>query len=255
MNEAVPVAQLILNLVAVCGGGVVLKLYVANLKASVAAKEATTETAEKNRDFWKDKFHELEKRSPEVVEKSLAERIQIRDAELERYRADKEQNSAALRDTEIKKAALEQDLARTQGFRAMLAMEGDDDQDLTDVASAAPSETVPSPTTITVDLIGEVAVDSGQLMITDPCYVDSEWQEEPYGSGAIAERDHNAAFNYSYDGACRSTTGEEGHGQLAFTRGHTGAGVAFGTAWGDGFYPVYAEKHDGRIVRVYVNVG
>ena len=29
-------------------------------------------------------------------------------------------------------------------------------------------------------LIGVVGVDSGQLMICDPCYIDSEWQEKEY---------------------------------------------------------------------------
>jgi hypothetical protein len=30
-------------------------------------------------------------------------------------------------------------------------------------------------------LIGYVGVDSGQLMICDPCYIDSEWIKEPFG--------------------------------------------------------------------------
>lgn len=28
--------------------------------------------------------------------------------------------------------------------------------------------------------IGHVAVDSGQLLLCDPCYIDSEWKEEPF---------------------------------------------------------------------------
>ncbi len=42
---------------------------------------------------------------------------------------------------------------------------------------------------------------------------------------------------------------------LALEKAHEGAGIAFQTGWGDGMYPAYAEKQDGRIVRVYVNVG
>ncbi|PVW02516.1 hypothetical protein DEA06_15330 [Microbacterium sp. Gd 4-13] len=62
-------------------------------------------------------------------------------------------------------------------------------------------------------------------------------------------------FHYSYDVACQATLSGGGHGELAFEKGHAGAGFAFGTAWGDGIYPVYAEENDGRIVRVYVNIG
>ena len=61
---------------------------------------------------------------------SLAERIQIRDAEITRFKADKEFDKIALRSLEIDKARLEKDLFRTQGFRTMLALEeGYDDDD------------------------------------------------------------------------------------------------------------------------------
>src|SRR5699024_11591410 len=62
-------------------------------------------------------------------------------------------------------------------------------------------------------------------------------------------------FNYSYNGACQPTESEEGYGELRYQLGHTGAAVVFGSGWGDGFYPVFAEKHNGRIMRVYVYTG
>jgi hypothetical protein len=108
---------------------------------------------------------------------------------------------------------------------------------------------------IEVVYIGEVAVDSGQLMVTDPCYIDQEWRRESLVLASDLERADGTSYGYSYNGACNATLSGGGHGQLAFGLGHAGAGVAFRTAWGDGGYPVYAEKHDGRIVRVYVNVG
>lgn len=61
-------------------------------------------------------------------------------------------------------------------------------------------------------------------------------------------------FTYSYNGACQATLSES-YGELVYGNGHPGAGVVFQSGWGDGFYPVYGEKHDGRIMRVYVNVG
>ncbi|MGW6263720.1 DUF4241 domain-containing protein, partial [Streptomyces sp. NPDC055085] len=209
-----------------------------------------------SRDHWREKAEDLEKRSPEVVEKSLAERIQIRDAEINRFKEDKEFDKIALRTLEIDKAELEQDLFRTQGFRAMLALEDgydDDDEPRDEVEPALPAEEAPK--SIEVTYIGEVGVDSGQLMVTDPCYIDQEWQREQFVLVRDEERADDAVYNYSYNGACNATLNGSGHGQLAYKLGHAGAGVVFHTAWGDGGYPVYAEKHDGRIVRVYVNVG
>jgi len=113
LTEVVGVIQLILNGAALVAGAVVWKLYVDNLKAASAVKDATIENVEKSRDFWKLKAEDLEKRSPEVVEKSLAERIEIRDAEIVRVKADQEVNKIALRALEIEKARLEQDLFRT----------------------------------------------------------------------------------------------------------------------------------------------
>ncbi|WP_300267353.1 hypothetical protein [Microbacterium sp.] len=256
VSEWVSVIQLLLNAGALIGGAVVWKLYVDNLKAVSEVKDATLEAAEKSRDFWKDKAQELEKRSPEVMEKVLEERIQIRDGEVARLKADKEFDAIAVRALEKDKAELEQDLFRAQGFRAMLALEDEAyGEDSPSIESGDDLDETDVPPQIEVDLIGEVAVDSGQLMVTDPCYIDSEWRREPFAVEGPVERTEDTVFNYSYDGACRSTLSGGGHGELGFAKGHAGAGVAFGTAWGDGMYPVFAEKHDGRIVRVYVNVG
>src|SRR5699024_4875352 len=62
-------------------------------------------------------------------------------------------------------------------------------------------------------------------------------------------------FNYSYCGACQATESEEGYGELRYQLGHTGAAVVCGSGWGDGFYPVFADKNNGRIMRVYVMTG
>jgi hypothetical protein len=47
---------------------------------------------------------------------------------------------------------------------------------------------------------------------------------------------------FSYQGCCAATGGSESYGQLNYTMGHAGAGVAFSTGVGDGVYPVYAYK-------------
>ncbi len=84
-------------------------------------------------------------------------------------------------------------------------------------------------------LIGHVGVDSGQLVLVDPCYIDDQWD----GS--------------TYNKVCDATSSENLAGTLPYARGHEGFLVAFGTGYGDGFYPVYAEyNEEGRVARVTV---
>lgn len=134
------------------------------------------------------------------------------------------------------------------------------------------------------ELIGHVGVDSGQLLLCDPCYIDSEWEKEDfrdlrvfkhketgeeltypldfsnfqeiipkYGKNMndlIATEDWKQIFDssskhpFSYNSCCKKTLSEKGHGQLDYKMGHPGVGVAFSTAFGDGVYPVYAIYGD-----------
>ena len=96
-------------------------------------------------------------------------------------------------------------------------------------------------------LIGHFAVDSGQAMIGDPCYLD-DW--EPWRSDSLEPFDNHVqkAGEYSYLGACGVTL-KEGYGELG-----TATAVAFSTGYGDGLYPVYAEiNEDGRVAKIYVD--
>ena len=129
-------------------------------------------------------------------------------------------------------------------------------------------------------LIGKVGVDSGQLLITDPCYIDSEWKKEPFesqydgwfifpdgkeemvkhcskrwfelidrgnnGEIKIEERPNpkkKAKSNFSYNAVSQATIQAQ-HAQLKYEQGHDGVGVAFRTGFGDGCYPVYAKIKD-----------
>jgi hypothetical protein len=99
---------------------------------------------------------------------------------------------------------------------------------------------------MTTTLIGRFAVDSGQAMIGDPCYLE-EWK--PWQSDEIAfDEHHNKVGEYGYLGACNATL-TKGYGEL-----NAGSSVVFNTGYGDGVYPVYAElDEDGRIVKITVN--
>lgn len=84
-------------------------------------------------------------------------------------------------------------------------------------------------------IIGYCGVDSGQILLIDPCYV---WDDnfnvggEPTGG--------------NYDAACRITLGDNGAGEVA-------GGVATRTAYGDGAYPVTATYSGNRIVSITID--
>lgn len=131
--------------------------------------------------------------------------------------------------------------------------------------------------------LGVVGVDSGQLMVCDPCYIGSEWKgddfkvkrqvrvkatgkivDAPMGTdgrtwddeftkgltwnqaiakGIIEHVELEQTGEFSYDGCCHATIDGYG-GQLNFTMGHAGAGVVFTSGLGDGRYEVLAKIVD-----------
>lgn len=67
-------------------------------------------------------------------------------------------------------------------------------------------------------LIGHVSVDSGQIVLVDPCYVEQ---------------------GLDYEEVCNTTLSDDQAG--AWMNGHA---VATSTGYGDGSYPVYVEYED-----------
>lgn len=90
-------------------------------------------------------------------------------------------------------------------------------------------------TTTRTELIGWCAVDSGQIVITDPSYL-TDWKNNKMGDTGLGD--------YSWSGACATTLTDKSAGQLNFPAGHAGAGVVARTGLGDGYYPVYATYAD-----------
>jgi hypothetical protein len=95
-------------------------------------------------------------------------------------------------------------------------------------------------------LLGTVGVDSGQVMVCDPCYIGSEWQKDD-DKKELFDKSNEGKF--SYGGCCIATMSEKLGGQLKYKLGHAGAGVAVSSGYGDGGYPVYAEYNDEGIVK------
>ena len=78
--------------------------------------------------------------------------------------------------------------------------------------------------------IGECGVDSGQILLIDPCYV----YKDEYGSGG------------NYDECCQITLSDD-------KAGETTLGVVTSTYSGDGVYPVYATTDEyGAIMSVEI---
>ena len=101
------------------------------------------------------------------------------------------------------------------------------------------------PMTILTDLIyaGSFAVDSGQAMVGDPCYLD-EWDTNKNEEWNIEGKEGK----YSYLGAS-ATTLENGYGALDI-----GKAIVFNTGYGDGIYPVYVQlSDDNRVTMVVID--
>lgn len=89
-------------------------------------------------------------------------------------------------------------------------------------------------------LLGHVGVDSGQLMIIDPFYVDShQWHSQG---------------RHTYNQICRITASPQHGGALPYDLGHEGLAVAFQSGCGAGVYATVGEVPGGdrRIKRVEV---
>jgi len=81
--------------------------------------------------------------------------------------------------------------------------------------------------------IGVVGVDSGQLLICDPCYIDHE------GEGTeLNDYDHMLELRAKTGGGDLNKAAH--FLQLNYDKGHKGLGVVFDSGLGDGVYAVVA---------------
>jgi hypothetical protein len=91
-------------------------------------------------------------------------------------------------------------------------------------------------------LIGYAAVDSGQMMVCDPYYIDNQWEGD--NMDFDQEPNENGLYPFNYGGCATATLSEKQAGAMHFKKGFEGAGVVFSTGFGDGLYPVYATFSD-----------
>jgi hypothetical protein len=92
-------------------------------------------------------------------------------------------------------------------------------------------------------LAGHFAVDSGQAMVGDPCYLDN-WDTNKNDDWNTDGKEGQ----YSYHGAS-ATTIANSYGELG-----NGTAVVFNTGYGDGLYPVYVVLNgDDRVSKVIID--
>jgi hypothetical protein len=103
---------------------------------------------------------------------------------------------------------------------------------------------------ITGTQIGQVAVDSGQIMIIDPCYINKDFCNEFDGTYEDKQR---GSYEMNYNGCCEATLNEKGYGAIG-NEYVDALAIASRTTYGDGVYPVYAEFNDnGQITSLTIN--
>lgn len=94
---------------------------------------------------------------------------------------------------------------------------------------------------MTEKLIGHIGVDSGQMMLCDPCYIDSLWQKKERSEDfAASVAGSEGEFNYL--GAAQATLSDKRAGILDIS-----TAAVCSTGWGDGLYPVYVTYEGSRI--------
>ena len=94
MNDIISYIQLGANAFALGIAGIIYSAYIKNLNSFLKLKDDKVSTIEQNLKLWKDKAEQLEKKSPEHVEKILNDRIKIREDEIERLSLDKEKHKS-----------------------------------------------------------------------------------------------------------------------------------------------------------------
>ncbi len=284
MLDTVSFGLLIFNGLTVTTVGWLYIAYFKNLNASVKAKDEQLKITEKNLLFWKDKANDLEKKTPEYIEEVLAKRIKHREEEIKRLDSDKTENLKLLESKSKALSLLKKSLEQTSNLNRALTYYDFDSKE----------EIIIPDSEISIVELGEIAVDTASLLITDPLYIRDEWRTDIeyedlrlykhaetkkvyqysvdfqkytdiiegfdkdvnklINEKILQEIEIDREYTYSLAGAAYASSSKEGYGELEFKPGHKGAGICIKTVYGDGYYRVYGEKYKDDIVRVYIDL-
>lgn len=92
-------------------------------------------------------------------------------------------------------------------------------------------------------ILGKITVDSGQVIIVDPCYLDGNWVESKEGKGKYG--------GGTYEKCCKLSDSRKMGGELIISP-PAGKGVVSETGVGDGVYPIEAIVEDDRIAELRI---
>jgi hypothetical protein len=279
------------NLSALTVIGFIYVAYIKNLRAMNSLKETELGVAKQNVKLWKDRALELERKSPEFIEKQLSERIKIREDEILRLGQDSEKHVERIsqKNSEIEK--LNEAVIKAYQYRKSISVWDRDESDFVEIPQ----------TELEQKHIGSVCVDSASLMICDPFYlkmrddleredfqvmkkkykivetgelfcsdfddyadeellgIDGELTPEQMLDQGIIEE-----IEYSGDLPAIKPTYIKGdfvdpnfvYRQIrhySFLNGRLGAGISISLG-GDGTYPVSVESYKGQLQRIIIDV-
>lgn len=89
-------------------------------------------------------------------------------------------------------------------------------------------------------MAGHIGVDAGLCWIGDPCYI------------LHKEKGLPEVLGKNWIEFCRVLNFDSGYQSFDYSKGNEGLGVVVSTGYGDGFYPVYIRKEDGRVMEARV---
>lgn len=160
------------NLTALTVIGFIYLAYIKNLRSVNQLKDSQLKIAEQNVKLWKDKALDLERRTPEFVEKQLSERIKIREEELSRLAKDSESHFEQIKVKNREINALRDSIGKATEYRNSITVW---DRERSDFIEVSGSE-------LEQRYIGSVCVDTASLMICDPWYpkMGPEVEKEEY---------------------------------------------------------------------------
>lgn len=94
--------------------------------------------------------------------------------------------------------------------------------------------------------LGEITVDSGQILIVDPCYLE-RWKSGDVNLDKF-EEDYDGSFDNNYDEVCRANT------KQGFAEVFNGSAVMAITTNGDGIFPVFGLTNaKGKIAQIIID--
>lgn len=136
-------------------------------------------------------------------------------------------NSVILDETEdLIKREIQKHLEKHNNWKPIEQTENNETYNIIDIP---PKET----------LIGRIGVDAGLCWIGDPCYIIHTDEELPKSLGK------------NWSEFCKNVESTD-HQTFTYDMGGEGLGVVVSTGYGDGVYPVFIKKIDGRISQVRV---